>query len=430
MGLVLTITMVASEALAVITILPTISRELHGVALYGWVVSAFSLGTLFGIVAGGEQTDRRGPAWPFAAGLGLFVAGLVIAGSTPSMPVLVLARGLQGIGAGSVPAVLYASISRAYHEDARPRLFAILSTAWVVPGLLGPSAAAVVATHTSWRWVFLGLVPLVAATGAVAFTALRRLGGSAATERHASRLPDALRVAAGLGLALGGAGTRSPLPAALLVAAGLAVGLGPLRRLMPAGTFRAAGGLPAAVLARGLLNFSFFGADTFVPLLLASVRGQSTTVVGVTVTGATMFWTAGAWLQARQAGSWSSRRLIGTGFGILSLGIALVASALSSRVPVPVGIAGWCVGGLGIGIAYSSISLVVLRHAAPGQEGATVSSMQLLENVGVALATGLGGAAVATATVTGLPVADGVAAAFALALLSGLGGLVLARQIA
>lgn len=422
--------MVASEALAVITILPIISRELHGVALYGWVVSAFSLGTLFGIVAGGEQTDRRGPALPFAAALTLFVAGLVIAGTTPSMLILVLGRAVQGIGAGGVPAILYASITRAYHDEARPRLFAILSTAWVVPGLLGPGAAAIVATHAGWRWVFLGLIPLVAATGAVAFTSLRRLDFTARPQVRPSRLPDASRVAAGLGLALGGAGTHVPPLMAVLGLAGLAVGVRPLLRLMPAGTFLAASGLPAAVLARGLLNFSFFGADTFVPLLLATVRGQTTAVVGVTVTGATIFWTAGAWLQARQATRWTSRRLVATGFALLVAAIAMVACLLNPSVPVAVGVAGWCAGGLGIGIAYASISLVVLRHAPAGAEGGTVASMQLLENLGVALATGLGGIAVAAAALAGRPVGFGVAGALALALVAGLAGLVLARRIA
>ncbi|HYJ73445.1 MAG TPA: MFS transporter, partial [Actinomycetota bacterium] len=163
-GLVLTITLVAFEALAVITILPTIKDDLQGISLYGWVTSAFQLGLLVGIVVAGGQADRRGPAPPFVAGVLVFVAGLTIGGLAPSMLVLVLARGLQGLGAGAIPAVAYAAIGRTYPEALRPRVFAVLSTAWVVPGLIGPALSALVAVSVGWRWVFLGLLPLVAAS--------------------------------------------------------------------------------------------------------------------------------------------------------------------------------------------------------------------------------------------------------------------------
>src|SRR5438132_598160 len=83
-----------------------------------------------GIVAGGREADRRGPAGPFLAGIVLFMAGLAAGGLAPSMLVLVLARGLQGLGAGAIPAVAYATIARAFPEALRPRLFAVLSTAW------------------------------------------------------------------------------------------------------------------------------------------------------------------------------------------------------------------------------------------------------------------------------------------------------------
>ena len=151
-GLVLTITLVAFEALAVITILPTIKDDLEGISLYGWVTSAFQLGLLVGIVVAGGQADRRGPGPPFVAGVLVFMAGLTIGGLAPSMLVLVLARGLQGLGAGAIPAVAYAAIGRTYPEALRPRVFAVLSTAWVVPGLIGPALSALVAASAGWRW--------------------------------------------------------------------------------------------------------------------------------------------------------------------------------------------------------------------------------------------------------------------------------------
>lgn len=428
-GLVLTVTLVASEALAVITILPVISHDLGGIGFYGWVISAFSLGMLFGIVIGGSEADRRGPALPFVGGLILFAAGLAVGGLAPTMLVLVLGRGLQGVGAGVIDAVAFVSIGRSYDDSLRARVLAILATAWIVPGLVGPTIAAFVALQLGWRWVFLGLIPLVAGAGAIAIPPLLSLGPPARIASAPSRTVDAMRVALGAGLALAGLSTLSPAVAiGLLMAAGL-VGAGPLLRLLPAGTLRALPGLPAAVLTRGLLTFSFFGADTFVPLLLTSVRGQSAVVAGVAVTASTVSWTAGAWLQARLAATWSSRRLVGVGFAFLVAGIAVVAALLVPTVPVWVAVVGWLLGGLGIGVAYASISLAVLRAAPEGQEGSSAASMQLSETLGIAFGAGLGGVAVAAGAALGLPAQVGLGVAFALAAAAGSLGLLAARHL-
>jgi MFS family permease len=428
-GLVLTVTLVAFEALAVITILPVISGDLGGIGLYGWVISAFSLGSLFGIVVAGEQTDRHGPAAPFVAGLVLFAAGLVIGGLAPTMLVLVMARALQGIGAGAIPSVAYASIGRTYPEALHPRVFAILSTAWVVPGLIGPSVAALVAVHLGWRWVFLGLVPVVLVVGGATVIPLRRIGAPATAHQGPSRALDAIRVTAGAGLLLAGLGARSaPVALALLVAAAL-VGVRPLLRLLPPGTLRAAAGLPAAVLSRGLLTFAFFGADTFIPLTLISARGQSAAVASVAVTAATLSWTTGAWVQERNAATWGAQRLVGWGFGLLLLGISVVALLLVPQVPIAVGIAGWLLGGLGIGIAYAQVSIAVLRDAPPGQEGASSASMQLCDNLGVALGAGLGGVPVAVGSAMGWRPEAGIGAAFAFAAAASVAGLAASRRL-
>jgi MFS family permease len=428
-GLVLTITLVAFEALAVITILPQIKDDLQGLSLYGWVTSAFQLGVLVGIVIAGGQADRRGPAPPFVAGVLVFTVGLVIGGLAPSMLVLVLARGLQGLGAGAVPAVAYASIGRSYPEALRPRVFAVLSTAWVVPGLIGPAVSALVAERFGWRWVFLGLLPLVLASGALAWPSLRRLGPPGQPLVQRGRLAKAVGVAAGAGLVLVGLTSRSPLAGALLVAAGLAVGFYPLRGLLPPGTLRARTGLPVAVLSRGLLTFAFFGADTYVPLAVTSVRGQSTAVAGLAVTAATLAWTAGAWVQERKAAAWPGRRLIRTGFLVVAAGIALELAALFPSVPVALGVAGWAVGGFGIGLAYSPISLLVLGEAPSGQEGAASASLQLAETLGVALGAGLGGVLVAVGAAAGWLPRAGIAGAFALTAAVALLAAVLARRI-
>src|ERR1700731_1228565 len=106
-GLVLTITFVGFESLAVATVLPDVRRDLGVVALYGWVFSAFMLGSLIGIVLAGSHADASGPARPFVLALTLFCIGLAAGGLAPSMIVLVIARFVQGLGGGAIAPIAY-----------------------------------------------------------------------------------------------------------------------------------------------------------------------------------------------------------------------------------------------------------------------------------------------------------------------------------
>ena len=172
-GLVLTVTLIGFEALAISTVMPIVSNELGGIELYGWVFSAFFLGSLIGIVVVGGAIDRGGLAVPYGVGLALFAIGLLVGGLAPSMLVLVAARFVQGLGAGTLQPIAYVAIGRTLPEALRPRMFATLSTAWVLPGVIGPAIAGSVGEHIGWRFVFLGLLPLIALAGALTLGALR-----------------------------------------------------------------------------------------------------------------------------------------------------------------------------------------------------------------------------------------------------------------
>jgi MFS family permease len=428
---VLTITFVASEALAVVTVMPVVARDLGGLRLYGWVFSGFMLGNVIGIVVAGRESDRRGPAAPFVGGVLLFGAGLAIAGLAPSMAVLVAGRVLQGIGAGAVPAVSYAAIGRCFSGALRARMMAVLSTAWVLPGLAGPALAAEVAHLFGWRWVFLGLLPIVAVAGSIAVPALIRLGPPGADQVGEHRLVDGIRTAAGATMILAGlslaAASGAILAGVALILGGGAVGIPALRRLLPAGTLTAKPGLPATILCRGLLTFTFFGADAYVTLTITVVRHHSLVVAGIAVTGATLAWTAGAWVQARLSDTWEGRRLVRAGLVIVLAGIGGMALSLRPAVPVAVALVSWTVAGLGMGLGYAPTSLMMLRMAPPGREGRASASLSLADVLGTAIGIGVGGAAVAAGAGKNLPL--GLLAAFAIAASVGVVALLIAGQL-
>lgn len=394
LGLLLIITLVAFEALAVATVLPLVEDDLGELALYGWAFSGFLLASLIGIVWAGEQSDRVGPARPFVTGLVLFAAGLIIGGAAPAMWVLVLGRVVQGVGAGMLPAVAWVAIGRGYDEDSRPRILAYMSTAWVVPGLAGPGLAALVAHVTSWRVVFLGLLPLVLVAGWLAGPGLRRLGAPANPVAATRRMPSAIQLVIGAGTFLAGL-TISNLLSIPLCIAGLLIAFFPLRRLLPAGALHAAKGLPSAIGGHGLLNAAFFGGDAFVPFLLMTVRGEPTILVGILLSVPAVTWTCGTWVVDRLTKR-LDRRIFMAG-GLICISGEMAAMALTSipAVPLFVPAIAWALGAFGMGMAYPSFSLTIIEAAAPGEEGSVSASMKLVESLGSALGAGVSGAIIA-----------------------------------
>lgn len=407
-GLMLTIVAVAFQALAVATILPAIVDDLGGLNLYGWAFSAYLLTQLVGIVVAGLLSDARGPALPFAVGVVFFSAGLLLGGLAPSMEVLILGRALQGFGGGCIFSAAYVAVGRGFPPAAKPRMLALMSSGWVIPGLIGPAISGLMAEAIGWRAVFLVLTPMAFLAALLALPSLRKVSAGTPHPQAKQRVLLSVALAAGAGLVLGSAGAPSPVVAAAMIVAGGLLALPSLRKLLPEGTLRAAPGLPAAIATMGLVNLAFFGVDAFLPLALVDVRGQSIAFAGLALTAGTIAWSSGSWIQARVSMRVPRRTMEWIGLTLLSAAIVITSSILLPQVPVAVGIAGWGLAGLGMGFAYITLNLTMLELAEPGQEGNASSSMQLTSVLGSGLGTGIGGALVALGHAQGNPVQQGL----------------------
>ena len=436
-GLVATVTLVAFEAMAVATVMPLAGEELGSVELYGWTFTAYFLASMLGIVGAGAAVDRYGVRLPFIAGVAVFALGLAIGGVALSMPMLVAGRAVQGIGGGVLTPVAYVMIARGYPETARPKMFAILSSAWVVPALVGPAVAGSIGDNLSWRLVFLGLLPIIALAGALTVLAVRRLGdqldgAGAATDARdgAGRLARAVVTGIGATVLLTGLGNPVSVVSAALIVAGIVIGLPAVAGLLPAGSLVSRRGLPAAIFSRAALAFAFFGAEAYLPLALVAVRGTTAFEAGLALTASALSWAAGSWIQARKSATWGEPRLVQLGFALVLVGTVTTAAVLHPAVPVYVAIGTWAIVGLGMGLAYASTTLVVLRTAAPSEQGRATSALSLAEVIGVSVGTGLGGASIAATASAGLSPVIGLAGAFAIAaVVAALGGL-LAHRLA
>jgi len=393
------VTAAAFEGMAVPTVLPAMADELGDLQLYGWAFSAFWLTNIVGITLAGIDADRRGPARALAVGTVLFAVGMLVSGLAPSMPVVIVGRAIQGFGSGALGSVVYAAIARAYPPAAAPRMIALVSSAWVVPGLVGPALAGLASDTVGWRWVFLAIVPAVLVMGFALYVRLAPLGpverGAEPARSDRRRGADAVGVAIGSGMLLGALSIGASLVSLGLGVAGALLGLASLRHLLPEGSLRLAPGRPSVVVAIFAVGFAFFGTEAYVPLSVVEVRGGSVTLGGIALSAAALTWAAGSWLQDRAAAAGMRRTLVVTGAGLIATGIGITSAVLLPGVPVLIAAVGWAVAGLGMGLAYSMLALLMLETSTPGEEGFSSAALQLMFTLGTAYGAGVGGAVVA-----------------------------------
>ncbi|MEP6815228.1 MAG: MFS transporter, partial [Marmoricola sp.] len=301
-GMVSLVFLTAFEALAVTTIMPTVGADLDGREWYSATFSAPLAASVLGMVLGGLWSDRRGPVTPLLVSIGVFVAGLLLAGTAPLIEVFVVARFLQGLGSGAMTVVLYVLVARVYAAPDHPRIFGAFAAAWVIPSMVGPPVAGVVASALSWRWVFLGVVVLAAAATAAMVPAIRALGetrsSASTTGLPLRRLGCATLVALGVvGLDLSGRSSGVLLTG--LVAGSLVIVVSAVRPLLPEGTLVARRGLPAVILMRGVVAGTFFAAEIYLPYLLQEQYDLAAWLAGVTLTVGALGWAAASQVQAR-----------------------------------------------------------------------------------------------------------------------------------
>jgi MFS family permease len=411
------VTAAAFEGMAVPTVMPAMAEELGDLHLYGWAFSAFWLTNLVGITLAGTDADRRGPARALAVGTVLFAAGMLVSGLAPTMPVVIVGRAIQGFGSGALGSVVYAAIARAYPPAAAPRMIALVSSAWVVPGLVGPALAGLASDTVGWRWAFLAIVPVVLVMGFALFIRLAGLGrpeqGGGVGRSDRRRALDAVGLAVGSTMILTALSIGSVPLALAMAAVGGWLGVSSLRHLLPEGSLRLAPGRPSVVIAVFAITFAFFGTEAFVPLSVVELRGGSVTLGGLALSAAAVTWTTGSWLQERAAGVGMRRTLVVAGAGLIVIGIGVTSGALLPNVPVMIATAGWAIAGLGMGLAYSTLALLMLETSEPGQAGFSSAALQLMFTLGTAYGAGIGGAVVAVSEGGAIELAGAIGIVFA-----------------
>jgi len=373
----------AFEAMAVTTIMPTVSRDLGGFALYALAFAAPLASAVVGMVAAGTWSDRRGPAGALLVSLVLFTLGVLTSGLAPSMPVLVAGRVVQGLGTGALIVSLYVVVGVVYPARLQPAVFASFAAAWVLPSLFGPAVAALVADALGWRWVFLGIVGLVALAAllvAPVVPSLRRPDRDRSPAPRSRLAWAVLASAAVLGVELAGSGG---VPLAVLAALAVLVALRPLT---PRGTLRAGRGLPAVIGTRGMMSGAFFCGQAYIVLVLQDRWGYSPAAAGMALTVVGVVWAGMSQVQARLGEKVTSEAAMRLGTGVLLA--AVVALWLVVRVDAPGVLAGaaFVLAGAGMGFGFSRTGVAMLASSTEDDRGFNASALAIADSISAALA--------------------------------------------
>ncbi|MGO4299027.1 MFS transporter [Leifsonia sp. RAF41] len=385
-GMCLLITLAAFEALAVTTIMPAVSRELDGAALYAFAFAGPLAVSVVGMVSAGAWADRGNPRTALIGSVVLFTIGLLVAGTAPSMGIFVAGRLIHGLGGGALTVVLYVIVARVYPPRLHPRIFAGFAAAWVIPSLIGPFIAGVLAETVGWRWVFLGVVVLTALAMLMVVPVMHGVleaPAEPAPFRPARLLWAALLAAAVLALTLA-AETTGPVQWIVPVLAA-ALAAFAIRPLVPTGTLVARRGLPSVILLRAIVAGTFFASEVYVPLIMVTEYGLSAAVAGLALTAAGLTWSGASWVQGHfpritnRTASW---------LGALGLTIALaalIALAVWHLNPF-VAVIAWAFAGAGMGILYPRLGVLTLEYSTSDDQGFNSSALSISDATGSAVA--------------------------------------------
>ncbi len=392
------VALVAFDGLAIVAALPSITDDLGNVSLVPWVITAFlATSAIAGIVAG-PVIDAIGVRRTFrSTGVWFLITSIAVA-LAPTMPMLVVARALQGIGGGLVIAVALSAVGIAYPARLRPRAFAANSMVWGGIGFGGPAIVAVVLAIGSWRLAFLLQIPLTALALAAGWRTLPSTRDRPSPVRVDVRgvlLVTTLVITSLLGVAQ--IGVRWWLAGVLL-----AISIGAAMTY-----WSHSGRAPTPLVSRdhltrfplrrihvtsGLVLIAGLAADNYLPLYMRTVRGWSESTAAFSILFLTVGWTIGAIVASRVLERRTEADLILAG-AILSLpSLVLAGVAVSAAWSLVVLFAAFGAVGLAIGLVSTS-GLTLLQSSSEVDEmGRTNSAHQFVRTLCITYGVAVGGA--------------------------------------
>lgn len=391
-GLMLALFLGAIEQTVVATALPAIVRDLQRFDLIGWAISAYLVASAAATPVIGKLGDLHGRRIMLLVCMAGFLLGSMLCALAVSMPMLVAARALQGVGGAGLIIVAQAAVAEIAGPRDRSRFAGYFAIVWAVAGLIGPLLGGALTDWLGWRAIFwinlpIGLLALwVAWPGLRAFTASGRSGRI----DYLSTGLFAIATTAFLFALTWGGGRyawSSPPVLGLLALAALLGGAFALRQTRVADPIIAPMFVRHPVIGPallvGLLTYGFYIAvAVLMPAYYQIGLGLSAAHAGMLLIPALVGGAVSALLGGRHAarsGDFKSSVLLGFPIAIA----ALLAMGLFSRQLGPLS-ASLLLAAVGFGIGPSTAIInVVAQNAAPARElGSVTGAMAFMRTLG------------------------------------------------
>src|SRR5215216_737314 len=395
-GIMLSLFLASMESTVVATAMPTIVGQLGGLEHYSWVFSAYMLASTTTVPLYGKISDLYGRRKLYVLAMALFLIGSILSGQAHSMTQLILARGLQGVGAGGIMPLAFILIGEMFTLEQRARMQGFFSGVWGVSSIVGPLLGGFIVDQLSWHWVFyINIVPglLAAALVALAWRDQIHGHGRPVVDYAGAGLLTLGVVTLLLGLMDYGTSSSWILLAAsiLLFIALLWVERRAADPILPLHLFPER--LFAISITHGILTgWAMFGSISFIPLFVQTVLGTSATQAGITIAPMLLGWVGASIIGTRLILKVGYRRL-----AIFGTALLVIGSFLMSRVDANINQYALMfyvtLMGIGMGFSIPPFLIAVQTTVERRYLGTATSTMQFSRSIGGTLGVSVMGAA-------------------------------------
>jgi EmrB/QacA subfamily drug resistance transporter len=399
-ALMLSTALVALDATILATAVPSIVGDLGSFSQFPWLFSIYLLTQAVTTPLYGKLADIVGRRPLLFFGIAVFLAGSVLCGVAWSMPTLIIARAVQGIGAGAVLPMTITVVGDLYSVEERARVQGYVASVWGAAAVIGPTLGGLFSEYLSWRWIFFVNIPL---GGLAALMLWRSFHERVVRREHKLDIAGAVLLTTGfslliLGLLEGGVAWDWSAPISYVVFVGALAALVAFvlveRRaaepVLPLWVFSRrvlVGGNLAAVA----IGVSLIGLTSYVPTYVQGVLGTGALVAGFALASMTVGWPIAAALSGRLYLRIGFRDTALIGSVIVVLGAVLVAMLSATSSVLAVAVACFVIGA-GFGLA-SAPTIVAVQSVVDWQRRGVVTGTNLFcRNLGSAVGVAVFGA--------------------------------------
>ncbi|WP_414683699.1 MFS transporter [Microbacterium sp.] len=392
--------LVAIDSTIIATAVPSIVRDLGSFSSFPWLFSIYLLASAVTVPVYSKLADTIGRKPLLLFGIAVFLLGSVLAGVAWSMPVLIVARAVQGLGAGAIGPIALTVIGDIYTLEERARVQGYMASVWAISAVAGPTLGGLFAQFGIWRGIFWVNLPLGIAAG---WLLMRHFHENVQRRTHridyagAAMLTGATTLLM-LGILEGGDAWAWNSPAsfaifgvgAALLVAFVFIELRAAEPVLPLSLFRRRIVTSTTLLGFGV-GMGIAGLTAFIPTYLEVGTGAPPVVAGLALATFTIGWPLAAATAGRLYLRWGFRRISILG-GIVLVGGGTVL-ALLGHSPSVVSVAVVCFF-IGMGFGYAAVpSLVAVQSSVDWSErGVVTGSNMFARSMGQSLGAAVLGA--------------------------------------